>query len=105
MDQDVYKRQAHTTEFDFTKPITGDTTIYAKWTANDYYVSFVTEHGDPPTSQNVKYNGTAKDPGKLSAEGYTFDDWYTDATYTTKFDFTKPCLLYTSTALQVFCMI
>ena len=85
-----YADAAHTTEFDFTKPITGDTTIYAKWTANDYYVSFVTEHGDPPTSQNVKYNGTAKDPGKLSAEGYTFDDWYTDATYTTKFDFTKP---------------
>lgn len=85
-----YTNDTHTTEFDFTKPITGDTTIYAKWTANDYYVSFVTEHGDPPTSQNVKYNGTANDPGKLSAEGYTFDDWYTDDTYTTKFDFTKP---------------
>ena len=85
-----YTNDTHTTEFDFTKPITGDTTIYAKWTANDYYVSFVTEHGDPPTSQNVKYNGTAKDPGKLSAEGYTFDDWYTDATYSTKFDFTQP---------------
>ena len=69
---------------------TGDTTVYAKWTANDYYVSFFTEHGDPPTSQNVKYNGTAKDPGKLSAEGYTFIGWYTDATYSTKFDFTKP---------------
>ena len=85
-----YADAAYTTEFDFTQPITGDTTIYAKWTANDYYVSFVTEHGDPPTSQNVKYNGTAKDPGKLTEEGYTFDDWYTDDTYSTKFDFTKP---------------
>ena len=85
-----YADAAHTTEFDFSTPITGDTTIYAKWTANDYYVSFFTEHGDPPTSQNVKYNGTAKDPGKLSAEGYTFIGWYTDATYSTKFDFTKP---------------
>ena len=85
-----YADAAHTTEFDFTKPITGDTTIYAKWTANDYYVSFVTEHGDPPTSQNVKYNGTANDPGKLSEEGYTFDGWYTDDNYSTKFDFTKP---------------
>ena len=85
-----YADAAYTTEFDFTQPITGDTTIYAKWTANDYYVSFVTEHGDPPTSQNVKYNGTAKDPGKLSEEGYTFDDWYTDDTYSTKFDFTQP---------------
>lgn len=77
-------------KFDFTTVPTGDVTLTAKWTANDYYVSFFTEHGDPPTSQNVKYNGTATDPGKLSAEGYTFDDWYTDDTYTTKFDFTKP---------------
>ena len=85
-----YTNDTHTTEFDFTKPITGDTTIYAKWTANDYYVSFVTEHGDPPTSQNVKYNGTANDPGKLSEDGYTFDGWYADENRTIEFDFTKP---------------
>ena len=85
-----YTNDTHTTEFDFTKPITGDTTIYAKWTANDYYVSFFTEHGAPPTSQNAKYNGTADNPGKLKAEGYTFIGWYTDDTYSTEFDFTKP---------------
>ena len=85
-----YADAAHTTEFDFSTPITGDTTIYAKWTANDYYVSFFTEHGDPPTSQNVKYNGTATDPGKLSEEGYTFDGWYADENRTIEFDFTKP---------------
>ena len=77
-------------EFDFTKPITSNTTVYAKWTANDYEVSFVTEHGDAPTSQNVPYNGTANDPGTLTAEGYTFDGWYTDADYSTKFDFSTP---------------
>ena len=80
----------HSTKFDFSTPITGDTTVYAKWTANDYYVSFVTEHGDPPTSQNVKYNGTADDPGELMAEGYTFIGWYADKDHNTKFDFTKP---------------
>lgn len=85
-----YADADYTTEFDFSTPITGDTKIYAKWTANDYYVSFVTEHGAPPTSQNVKYNGTATDPGKLTAEGYTFIGWYTDETYTKEFDFTKP---------------
>ena len=77
-------------KFDFTTVPTGDVTLTAKWTANDYYVSFVTEHGDPPTSQNVKYNGTANDPGKLSEDGYTFIGWYTDHTCTTEFDFTKP---------------
>lgn len=85
-----YADEAHKTKFDFTQPIKRNTTVYAKWTAKDYEVSFVTEHGDAPTSQNVKYNGTANDPGKLKAEGYTFDDWYTDETYTTKFDFSTP---------------
>lgn len=85
-----YADEKHTTEFDFNTQITSDTKVYAKWTAKDYEVSFITEHGKTPTSQNVKYNGTATDPGKLSEEGYTFDGWYTDAAYTTKFDFTQP---------------
>lgn len=85
-----YADENRTIEFDFTKPIKSNTTVYAKWTANDYEVSFITEHSDAPASQNVKYNGTAKDPGKLSAEGYTFIGWYTDATYSTKFDFRTP---------------
>lgn len=85
-----YADEAHKTKFDFSTPITSNTTVYAKWTAKDYEVSFVTEHGDAPASQNVKYNGTADDPGELTAEGYTFDGWYTDAAYFTEFDFTKP---------------
>ncbi len=85
-----YTDDTYTTKFDFTKPIKSNTTVYAKWTANDYEVSFVTEHSDAPASQNVKYNGTASDPGKLTAEGYTFIGWYTDAAYNTEFDFRTP---------------
>jgi uncharacterized repeat protein (TIGR02543 family) len=85
-----YADENRTIEFDFTKPITSNTTVYAKWTAKDYEVSFITEHGDAPTSQNVKYNGTASDPGKLTAEGYTFIGWYADEAHKTKFDFSTP---------------
>ena len=85
-----YADKAHETKFDFTKPITGDTKVYAKWTAKDYEVSFVTEHGKAPTSQNVPYNETADDPGTLTEEGYTFIGWYADEAHKTKFDFTKP---------------
>ena len=85
-----YTDDTYDTEFDFTKPIKSNTTVYAKWTAKDYEVSFVTEHGDAPTSQNVKYNGTANDPGTLTEEGYTFIGWYTDDTYDTEFDFRTP---------------
>ena len=87
---DWYTDDTYSTKFDFSTPITGDTKVYAKWTAKDYEVSFITEHGDAPDSQNVKYNGTADDPGKLTAEGYTFIGWYTDHTYSTKFDFSTP---------------
>lgn len=85
-----YADEDRTIEFDFTQPITSNTTVYAKWTAKDYEVSFVTEHGDTPTSQNVPYNGTATYPGELRAEGYTFIGWYTDDTYDTEFDFRTP---------------
>lgn len=64
--------------------------LVAKWDINKYTVQFVSEHGDAPTSQNVPYNETADDPGKLTEEGYTFIGWYTDETYTKEFDFTKP---------------
>mgnify|MGYP005750478033 CR=1 FL=1 len=85
-----YTDEDRTIEFDFSTPIKGDTKVYAKWTAKDYEVSFITEHGDAPTSQNVPYNGTAHDPGELRAEGYTFIGWYADKAHETKFDFTTP---------------
>lgn len=85
-----YTDDTYDTEFDFTQPITGNTTVYAKWTAKDYEVRFITEHGDAPTSQNVPYNETATDPGKLTAEGYTFIGWYADEAHKTKFDFSTP---------------
>lgn len=85
-----YADKAHETKFDFNTQITSDTKVYAKWTAKDYEVSFITEHGKTPTSQNVPYNETADDPGELTAEGYTFIGWYADEAHKTKFDFTKP---------------
>lgn len=85
-----YADEAHTTKFDFTQPIKSNTTVYAKWTAKDYEVSFITEHGKTPTSQNVKYNGTATNPGELTEDGYTFIGWYADAAHTTEFNFSTP---------------
>lgn len=77
-------------KFDFTTVPTGDVTLTAKWTAKNYEVSFITEHGKTPTSQNVPYNETADDPGTLTEEGYTFIGWYADEAHKTKFDFSTP---------------
>lgn len=84
-----YTDENRTIEFDFTKPIKRNTTVYAKWTAKDYEVSFITEHGKTPTSQNVPYNKTATNPGELRADGYTFIGWYADDARTKEFDFTQ----------------
>lgn len=85
-----YADKAHETKFDFNTQITSDTKVYAKWTAKDYEVSFITEHSDAPDSQNVPYNGTADDPGTLTAEGYTFIGWYADKDHTIEFNFNTP---------------
>ena len=85
-----YADDTRTKEFDFSTPITSNTTVYAKWTAKDYEVSFITEHGKTPTSQNVPYNKTATNPGELTEDGYTFIGWYTDHTCTTEFKFSTP---------------
>lgn len=80
-------------KFDFDADTTNAPNVLnlvAKWDINKYTVQFVSEHSDAPTSQNVPYNGTATYPGELRAEGYTFGGWYTDKTYNTEFDFTKP---------------
>lgn len=77
-------------KFDFTTVPTGDVTLTAKWTAKDYEVRFITEHGNAPTSQNVPYNEPATDPGELTEEGYTFIGWYADEAHKTKFDFSTP---------------
>lgn len=80
-------------KFDFDADTTNAPNVLelvAKWEKSKYTVQFVSEHGDAPTSQNVPYNETADDPGKLTEEGYTFIGWYTDETYTKEFDFSTP---------------
>lgn len=81
-------------KFDFDADTTNAPNVLnlvAKWDINQYTVQFVSDYGSF-ADQPIKHGGTI-DTGKLTipkAEGYTFDGWYTDATYSTKFDFTKP---------------
>lgn len=65
--------------------------LVAKWDINKYTVQFVSDYGSF-ADQTVEH-GKPIDTGKLTipeVEGYTFDDWYTDDTYSTKFDFSTP---------------
>lgn len=65
--------------------------LVAKWDINKYTVQFVSDYGSF-ADQTIEH-GKPIDTDKLTipeVEGYTFDGWYADDTYSTKFDFTKP---------------
>lgn len=57
----------------------GTVTLYAKWTANKYTVTFKPTGGTcDTTSKSVTYNSTYGDLPKPSRTGYTFKGWFTD---------------------------
>lgn len=69
-----------------TTSITDHIPLYAKWTKNNYTVTFdVDGQTDriPPVS--VEHGNGISKPTDPTKEGYTFDGWYTDAAYTNKY--------------------
>lgn len=81
-------------KFDFDADTTNAPNVLelvAKWEKSKYTVKFVSEHGSF-ADQTIEH-GKPIDTDKLTiptVEGYTFDGWYTDDTYSTKFDFSTP---------------
>jgi len=69
--------------------ISTSTTLYAKWAAILYTVTFNTNGGSPMTSQNVAYNTTATPTTPIKV-GSIFVGWYSDSGLTTAFVFTTP---------------
>lgn len=83
-----YSDPGLTTAFNFTTPITADISLYAKWTVNNYTVSFNSNGGSAVSSQSVAYNTVATQPAAPTKTGYTFAGWYSDAGLTSVFNFT-----------------
>ena len=51
-------------------------TLYAKWEASRYTVSFDSNGGTDVSSQSIEYGKTAVKPTSPSKYGYTFDGWF-----------------------------
>ncbi|WP_169445806.1 InlB B-repeat-containing protein [Paenibacillus massiliensis] len=85
-----YTDQALTQPYAFTSPVTGDLTLYAKWEANDYTVSYESNGGTTVNSETVKYNETYSEPTEPTRTGYAFAGWYTDQALTQPYAFTSP---------------
>jgi uncharacterized repeat protein (TIGR02543 family) len=88
-----YKTEDFLSVFDFTAPITGNTTAYANWAEVSvpvYTVTFVTGNGATAVpSQKVSSGGTISFRDAPKREGYSFTGWY-DSTYTNRFDYSTP---------------
>lgn len=80
-----YSDPGFTTVWNFTSDVvTGDTTLYAKWT---YLVVFESNGGTPVSSQNVVVDGLMVPPPEPSREDYFVEGWYIDPGFSTVWDF------------------
>jgi len=92
-------------EYDFEKtPITANVTLYAKWSATIFTVTFNGNGGSPEeTNAPVGEGGTATPPSPLPTKvGYVLDGWYTNQDLKYNFDtpVTKSFTLYAKWLLQ-----
>ncbi len=67
-------------KYTFTTMPLGGITLYAKWTANQYTISFnANGHGTAPDAVTAAYESSITPPAEPAAGGYTFVGWYEDA--------------------------
>lgn len=79
-----------TTPYVFTLMGSSNLTLYAKWTVNQYTVSFETNNGSIVPSVTIDYNTLITAPTEPTKVGYSFGGWYSDQTLTTAYVFTSP---------------
>ena len=83
-----YRDAACTNPWNFsTNKVTSDMTLFAKWTANTYTVSFNSQGGSAVGSRSASYNSILEAPAAPTRTGYTFEGWYRDAACTNPWNF------------------
>ncbi|MBO4726773.1 MAG: InlB B-repeat-containing protein [Clostridia bacterium] len=83
-----YLDARYTQKFDFATEIQSDLTLYAKW-REVYTVSFETCGGTTLNNVTVDKNEIISAP-TTTRSGYEFIGWYTNASYTQKYNFSTP---------------
>ena len=82
-----YSDSGLTKVYDFDTAVTGDLTLYAKWTPSKHAVTFVSNGGSAVKAQSVTYGSRASKPANPKKTGYTFKGWYTDKGCTKAYSF------------------
>lgn len=83
-----YADAALTTVYAFTTMPDHDVTVYAKWTINQYTISFESNGGSAVSSLTQNYGTVVTEPSDPTKTGYTFSGWYSNIGLTTAYTFT-----------------
>lgn len=96
-----YKDSKLTHKWDFDNDtITDNITLYAKWQACTYVLSFDSNGGSKVSDKTVSYDNVYGSMPSTSRTGYTFDGWYTETnggekiTDSSIVSITSDCILY-----------
>lgn len=70
-----YTEETCTNPYDFDTSVQNALTLYAKWTINQYTITFKPENGDKDTTITQDYGTTVTAPANPTKTGYTFAGW------------------------------
>lgn len=70
-----YIEETCTNPYEFTTPVQNALTLYAKWTINQYTITFKPENGDEDTTITQDYDTPVTAPANPTRTGYTFAGW------------------------------
>ncbi|MBB6463647.1 InlB B-repeat-containing protein [Flammeovirga kamogawensis] len=87
-----YLENAFENEFSENSIISSDISVYAKWSVNEYTISFNENGGSTIEDIVLLFGESVIVPSAPILEGYTFDGWYTDTEFTTEFTFPETML-------------
>jgi uncharacterized repeat protein (TIGR02543 family) len=89
-----YKDAAYTAPWNLASDtVSANITLHAKWNQDTvqpvyYTVSFNAAGGTPaPQNQTIAAGGTVSQPAAMTKANHTFGGWYTEAAYTTQWNF------------------
>ena len=84
-----YKESGLTNQWDFaTDTVTVNTALYAKWTLNQYAVTFNANGGTPaPSTQTISHGGKVTVPPAVTKTDYAFAGWFKEAAFINPWNF------------------
>ena len=85
-----YSDKSLTKAYDFNSAVKSDLALYAKWEANEYTVTFVSNGGTSVAKQTVAYGAKVSKPSDPTLDDSQFVGWYTDTACTEAYDFNLP---------------